>query len=45
MNHLATFKVTSDTLKTQGYRLASGITYHGPKGPGGTPNLTVGMFD
>ena len=45
MNHLATFKVTSDTLKTQGYRLASGITVHGPKGPGGTPNLTVGMFD
>ena len=45
IKHLANFKVTSENLKTQGYRLASGITYHGPKGPGGTPNLTLGVFD
>ena len=45
MKHLETFKVTPETLKSQGYKLASGITFHGPKGPGGTPGLTVGMFD
>ena len=45
MRHLNSFNLTPETLKTQGYRLASGITYHGPKGAGGTPGLTVEMFD
>ena len=45
MNHFNRFILTADTLKTKGYRLASGDMYHGPKGPGGTPGLTVAMFD